>query len=229
MASISELMRLLQFGDSVLPVGSFSFSNGLETAVQQKIVHDTETLREFVTTVTNQAAQSDGIAVIQAHRAAVENDFSRILAADHAVHNRKLNEEMRTMTVRMGRKLAEMLVHVHPHPMIEQWLQAIRDKQAPGTYPVAQALATAALKLSEQDAFAVHQYGVASMILGSALRLMKIHYLDTQSILFQVNSTADDVYRKVADLDLNDMSVFAPQLDILNSIHIKARIRLFMN
>src|SRR6185295_16981502 len=36
---ITELMRVLQFGDSVLPVGAFSFSNGLESAIQHHLVH----------------------------------------------------------------------------------------------------------------------------------------------------------------------------------------------
>lgn len=229
MATISELMRVLQFGDSVLPVGSFSFSNGLESAVQQKIVHNEETLREFVTCVTAQSARSDGIAVLHAHRGALAGDFSRIVDVDHSVNNRKLNEEMRLMTVRMGRKLAEMLKHVHHHPIVEQWLAAILAKEAPGTYPVGQGIAAAVMNLGERDAFAVHQYGVAAMILGASLRLLKIHYLDVQSILFQVNSAADEAYQQVADLSLNDMAVFAPQLDILNSIHIKSRIRLFMN
>ena len=38
---------LLQFGDSMLPVGAFSFSNGLESAVQQGLVHDADTLRHL--------------------------------------------------------------------------------------------------------------------------------------------------------------------------------------
>jgi len=36
--SIARMMRVLQFGDSVLPVGSFSFSNALEPAVQEGVV-----------------------------------------------------------------------------------------------------------------------------------------------------------------------------------------------
>ena len=44
------------------------------------------------------------------------------------------------------------------------------------------------------DAFAVHQYGVASMMLGAALRLMKINYLDAQAILFEVNGDAEAAY-----------------------------------
>jgi len=37
---ITDLMRVLQFGDSVLPVGAFSFSSGLESAIQHHLVHD---------------------------------------------------------------------------------------------------------------------------------------------------------------------------------------------
>ena len=47
--SIDRIMRVLQFGDSLLPIGSFSFSNALESAVQQGVVRDTATLGEFVT------------------------------------------------------------------------------------------------------------------------------------------------------------------------------------
>ncbi|MES2794140.1 MAG: urease accessory UreF family protein, partial [Planctomycetota bacterium] len=119
-------MRALQFGDSMLPVGAFSFSNGLESAVQERVVHDLETLRQFVQTATEQAATGDGVAVLEAHRGARAQDLSRIIAADHAVYCRKLNEEARPMITRMGRKLAEMAIHVLPDaPLVENWLACI--------------------------------------------------------------------------------------------------------
>src|SRR5256885_17000289 len=99
MDSITEAMRLLQFGDSMLPVGSFSFSNGLEAAVAQRVVHDIASLRQFVGTALHQAATADGIALIEAHRGAGAVDIERVIAADRAVFERKLNEEMRTMTL----------------------------------------------------------------------------------------------------------------------------------
>ena len=88
MHSITDAMRLLQFGDSVLPVGSFSFSNGIEAAVQQRIVHDVASLRQFVETALHQSATSDGIALIDAHRAACAGDIQRIVRADRAVFER---------------------------------------------------------------------------------------------------------------------------------------------
>lgn len=229
MPTIPELMRVLQFGDSMLPVGSFSFSNGLEAAVQQKVVHDLESLRQFVQTAIRQAGRSDGIAVLEAFRAARAGDEGRVERADHALYNRKLNEEMRTMNVRMGRKLAEMAEHVFPSPLIERWLRSIKNGTTPGTYPIAQALVFAALELAEQDAFAVHQYGLASMMLGASLRLLKINYLDVQAILFAVNSEAEAAYQCVASCSLDEMASYAPVFDVLSAVHVQSTVRMFMN
>jgi urease accessory protein len=227
--TIPELMRILQFGDSVLPVGAFTFSNGLEAAVQTGLVHDLDTLRQFVQTAAEQAATGDGIAVLAAHRGALAGDFTRIVEADRAVFHRKLNEEMRTMTVRMGRKLAELTVHVLAAPGVGDWLAAIKQGETPGTYPIGQALVFAALGLAEQDAFAVHQYGVASMMLGAALRVLKISYLDAQAILFEVGSAAEAAYERAREATLEDMFAFAPVTDVLAAVHVKSKVRMFMS
>ncbi|MBL9122910.1 MAG: urease accessory protein UreF [Planctomycetaceae bacterium] len=222
-------MRVLQFGDSVLPVGAFSFSGGLESAVQLGAVRDLASLREFVQTAAEQAASGDGIALLHAQRAARAGDLGRIRRIDQSVLNRKLNEETRTMTVRMGRKLAELAEHVIPSDVVASWLAAIRAGETPGSYPVAQALVFAALQLGERDAFAAHLYGVTSMMISASLRLMKISYLDAQSILFEVNSWAHAAYEQVAAAALEDMQTFAPLADIAAAAHLKAEIRMFMN
>ncbi len=229
LSTISGLLQILQFGDSVLPVGSFSFSNGLESAIQQGIVFDLDSLRQFVDVAAEQSARCDGIAVLHAHRAATEANLAEVIRADWAVHNRKLNEEMRIMTVRMGQKLAELATHVVSAPLIEHWLADIRLGKTPGTYPVAQALIFAHLALSEKEAFASHQYGLVSMMLGAALRLMKLHYRDSQAILFEINSRAELLYEHVATASLDDMAVFAPLMDILAAVHVQAHVRMFMN
>jgi urease accessory protein len=229
MASITELVRLLQFGDSMLPVGAFSFSNGLESAIGERVVHDPATLRQFVLTAAHQAASSDGIALLVAHRAARAGNMDRIAAADRAVQQRKLNEEMRTMTARMGRKLVEMADHVVRGPLITDWLQRVQGGETPGTFPVGLALVFASLGLPEREAFAAHQYGVATMMLGASLRLMKLHYLEGQAILFEINATVEEAYSRVATASLDDMATFAPTWDILAAIHVRSHVRIFMN
>ncbi|BAH31000.1 urease accessory protein UreF [Rhodococcus erythropolis PR4] len=222
-------MRMMQFSDSMFPVGSFSFSNGLESAVAQGIVTGGPSLREFVLSAAHQGATCDGIAVLAAHRGATAGDFSAILAADHAVIERKLNEEARTMSTRMGKKLAELGGRLAGETLFNKWLAAIASGETPGTYPVGLGIAFAEMGSPEEDAFTVNQYGVAMTLLGAALRIVRVDHLTTQEILFEVNQSAGREYAAVRDYGLDDMSNFAPMIDILAAVHVKAHVRMFMN
>lgn len=231
--SLLDWLRVLQFGDSTLPIGAFSFSHGLESAIANGVVHDRNTLQDFVQTALEQAATSDGIALLCAWRAAAAGDLSDVLAADSHVFNRKLNEEVRMMTVRTGKKLMTMALRAISDetatPLLDDWRHQIEEKKTPGTFPVCLAVVFAALQLPPESALMVHQYGVAMAILGAALRLMKVDHLETQSILFQVNKGIELTWRTVEKKTLDDMASFAPTIDLLAAIHVKAHVRLFMN
>jgi urease accessory protein len=225
----SHLVRMLQFGDSMLPVGAFSFSGGLESAIQKRVVTDASTLHAFTRTAVEQAARGDGIAVLVAHRAAAAGDLDKLARIDAFVYARKLSSENRAMTVRMGKKFAELAVEVTAAPLLRAWLERIAAGNTPGCYPVALAANFAAQGLAAREAFVVHQYGVASMILGAALRLMKISHVDTQRMLYRLNSEITDAYEVASRSGLADMAGYAPLTEILAAVHVKAHVRLFMN
>lgn len=215
-------MRVLQLADSALPVGSFSFSHGLETAVATGRVKTPADLEAFVTQLVQIAAATDGIALLHAWR-------GQWREADQAAYNRKLNEETRQMSVRMGKKLAEIAPQLGPAPTVQTWLEAIQAGHTPGTWPAGQGLLAKDLELTEEEAFAVHQYGVASAVLGASLRLMRIDHRDTQGILARVNQRAQQDYERMRAAKLQDMAAYAPVLDILAAVHVQAHVRLFMN
>ena len=224
-----HLARLMQFADSTLPIGSFAFSNGLESALQTQVVTDPASLRDFVEVAMRQAARMDGVAMLHAHRAAVAGDYAGVLIADTELGCRRVGEEQQMMTLRMGKKFAELALKISSFPLLERWLKDIRSEATPGCFPVGQAIAFAQLGADEAEAFVVHQYGVASMILGAALRLMRIDHLDTQRILFSVQQRVQDEYQAIRDLSLDEMSVFAPVFDVLVAHHTTTHVRLFMN
>jgi len=224
-----RLGRLLQFSDSTLPVGSFAFSNGLESALQTGIVTDRASLQEFVSLVVRQASRMDGVAALHAYRAACDGDVGAIRAADEALWQRRVGEEQRTMLARMGRKFAELALKIAEFPQLATWLGDIRAGVTPGCYPVGQALGLAQLGASEREAFVLHQYGAASMVLSAAIRLMKIDHLDTQRILYNIQSRLDDDYKRVRSLSLEEMAGFAPIFDVLVAHHETTQVRLFMN
>jgi urease accessory protein len=67
------------------------------------------------------------------------------------------------------------------------------------------------------------------MILSAALRLMKVSHVDTQRILYRLDTGADAAYEAAAAARLEDMAGFAPLAEILAAVHVKAHVRLFMN
>src|SRR5215510_11039689 len=223
------LARALQFGDSMFPIGGFSFSSGLESAIQKSVVIDAATLRAFTRTAVEQAARGDGIALIHAHRAAAAGDIDALIRIDEQATARKLSEEMRTMSLRMGKKFTEMGVLMIGAPLLCRWRDCISTSATPGCYPVALAINFSVQKLPALGAFIVHQYGVAAAILGAALRLMKISHVETQKILYELSGRAEAAHEIAAAARLSDMSGYAPLTEILAAVHAKAHVRLFMS
>ncbi len=225
----TRLLRVLQFGDSMFPVGGFTFSSGVESAIQTGVVADVATLHAFTRTAVEQSARGDGIALIAAHRAAAAGDVERLIRVDEEVYARKLSAETRAMSTRLGKKFTEMGVRVVGAPLLHEWRSCIESARTPGCYPVALAVTFAAQGLPALDAFVVHQSAVAATILGAALRLMKVSHVDTQAILFDLNGRIEVAYEIASAARLSDMSAFAPVSDILAAVHARAHVRLFMS
>lgn len=222
-------MHLLQFTDSTFPVGTFSFSNGLETASYERIVTNAATLEEFTRSQALQAAFSDGVAAIHTHRAFLDGDYDKIAYIDRYLMMFKMNAEARLMLSRMGKKLAELAVKLFDNEIISRWLADIKEEKAPGSYPVAQGIVFAAAGIPEKDLFCSHQYGITNMVLSAALRCVKVSHYDTQLILSRLAGGAEDLYEEARQMDLEEMNAFYPELDILASLHEKGKMRMFMN
>lgn len=199
--SMTTNLLLLQMTDSTFPVGTFSFSNGLGTASHLGIVKNADTLEQFTRSVALQAAYSDGVAALIAHRAALKGDLEGVEQIDRGLMLFKMNDEARMMLQRMGKKLAELTVKLFPeYELAARWLESIRQGKSPGSYPVAQAVAFAAGGLDAEQLFASHQYGVINMVLSAALRCVRVSHYDTQLILKRLCAEAPALYAEASQM-----------------------------
>lgn len=223
-------MQLLQMSDSAFPVGTFSFSNGLETAAYEKFVTDASSLHEYSASIARQGAFTDGIAALHAHRETVKGNIEAVKKIDARLMMCKLNDEARLMLVRMGKKLSELAVRLLPdNEFASSWLSAINEGKTAGSYPVTQGIVFALRGLDEEALFASHQYGVINMVLGAALRCVRVSHYDTQRILDELMSEVPLMYEQASTLSIDDMNCFVPEMDIFASLHEKGAMRMFMN
>lgn len=224
---VTTAFRLMQLCDSALPVGGFSFSCALESAVEQGVVSDVVTLEEYAATVVKQTLRSDGVAALHAFRNADRMD--ELLRADELLYARKVAHEWRTMSCRMGRKLAELGTGLLPEGMMSRWLKEIASAHTAGCNAISQGLLFSLCGADEEALFAATGYGAAVMITGAALRLMRVSHHDAQRILFALGQRVETEFREVKNWNIEDMQGFAPQLDVLSSLHERGRQRMFMS
>ena len=252
---ILSLVRLMQFGDSMLPTGAFAFSSALEAAAQTGVVHDVRTLQQYVVSALRQASTGDAVGLVFAMRALAadpvsaggevsERTLTRLRDVDSALFRRKLPEEFRDMMTKTGCKLAELGAKTAPSPLLSRWLSQISTGSTPGSYPVSLAVLFAATAFAGkpvrgadgreeealfQEALTVYFYGVAMGILNASLRLMRVTHLDAQAVLYRTSALFEPLCERALSTPLERMTGYAPMTEILSAVHARSRVRLFMS
>ncbi len=226
---ISRLLRLMQYGDSALPIGGFSFSGGVESAVASGMLRGTDELESYLHQSLRSVALTDGLASLHAHRATMAENIDTIDDIDCKLYHTKLLAENRQMSLRLGSRLLSLARST----LESEWLTAYSDEVAQGrayaTYAVVLAATLAEVGVDEQGLWSALMAGTENMVLGAALRTMRVTHIETQAIIHRSASYIERLYAEAVELRLEDMQSFAPIMEIVATLHERGNERLFMN
>ncbi|UKA12002.1 urease accessory protein UreF [Photobacterium damselae] len=226
---LTHLLQLCQFSDSALPIGSFAFSNGLESAIQLKVVTDEKSLNDYIMVCLKKNASLDGVYINDAHQAAKKGNIQRLIEIENSYRTKIIGKEQQLMTNRVGQKLATLFLNINDSELLDEYLHLHKDNKDNLSHAIIHSIICSELSLSQEETFALYHYGIASMILSAAVRLMRIDHYQTQRILFEVNKNVDDFYAASRRLTLDDTHSFSPMFDCLVAHHVDAHLRMFMN
>lgn len=226
---MAHMMHLLQLSDSALPVGMFSFSAGLESAVTEGLVADRTTLRSFIYDAVERTLHSDCIVALAAHRASRSGNYALLRYINEVAELTLLSDERRLMSQRMGRKLLQLATEITQHRTILAWANATNRDNITPSLAATQGVIFAAAGLGERQMTSSLLYSAASMILGAALRLMRISHIETQRILYAIGSESGELFDRIVDSDIDDVCSFAPQTELCTSLHERGTNRMFMS
>ena len=216
----APLLQLIWLASPALPIGGFSYSEGMESAVDCGLVSNEQTAASWLVDQLHLSlARADLAVAAQAIPAWRDNDLARIDQLDAWVLQTRETSEMRQQTQQMGRSLVEWLKAVQPEV-------AARAPQ-PLTYPVAFALAAWASQASTRDSLLAFAFGWAENMMQAALKSVPLGQGAGQRILGRLAKeipAAVDVALALAD---DERQAFSPMLAILSARHETQYSRLF--
>lgn len=106
----TELARLLQLASPALPVGAFSYSQGLEAAVEAGIVHDRESAQQWIADVLRLSlARMEAPILVRLIDAWRAGDRAAAARWNEEFLASRETQELRAETVQMGYSLRMLL------------------------------------------------------------------------------------------------------------------------
>ncbi len=222
--SASSLLQLIWLASPALPVGGFSYSEGLEMAVERAGVTTESAASDWLTDQLHLSLTRADLAVIaQAIPAWRRADLPRIEQLNAWVLQTRETSELRAQAEQMGRSLLEWLRNHDgasaPH------IEACAAMQP--TWPVAFALAASPTSASVRDCLLTYAFGWAENMMQAAIKSVPLGQSAGQRILARLSREIPAAVHVALELQDDDRQAFAPMLAILSSQHETQYSRLF--
>lgn len=209
-----------------LPVGGFSYSEGLEAAVDRGLVASEAQARDWLCDQLELSlARSELPVVAHAMTAWRRRDLPRIVELNDWVTHTRETHEMRQQSAQMGRSLGEWLRH-SPEAGDSRMPQLLSLQPAPN-WPVAFALAAALTRATPADALLACAFGWAENMTQAAIKAVPLGQVAGQRMLQALSDRIPDVVARALAVTDAQRQAHAPMLAILGARHEEQYSRLF--
>ena len=218
------LLRLLQLASPALPVGGFSYSEGLEAAVTHGLVHDEASAQVWLLDQLHLVQSRGELAVLAlAIPAWQKHDIARLKQLNDWVLQTRETFEMRLQTEQMGRSL---LIWLRNQASAEPTRMATCDNLSP-TWPMAFALALSTHAIPVREGLMAAAFGWAENMVQAAIKSVPLGQLSGQRILAALSNNIPMAVDHAMQLPLEQCQAFSPRLAILSARHETQYSRLF--
>jgi urease accessory protein len=225
MSTDLALARLLQLASPALPVGAYSYSQGLEAAVEAGLVRDTASARAWIGDVLAYAvARLEAPVWWRLHAAWSISDLKGVAHWNDIFRSTRESAELRAETLQMGYSLQELLLEIgefEDEPLLQ--LRGITDI----TFPAAFAFAVVQWQIPARSALIAYLWAWLENQVMAALKSVPLGQTDGQRLLLALAALLPGVADVACALADDDLCNYTPGFAILCSQHEAQYSRLF--
>ena len=219
------LTRLLQLASPTLPVGAYSYSQGLEYAIEEGTVTDERSAQEWISDVLAFSLGSfEAPLLYRMSGALAGDDYAELAGLNTLFRSGRETAELRAETLQMGHALNALLKNL---PTCSD--QALVKLHGIGalTYPAAYAFAAHQMGIDREAALVAYLWSWLENQVMAALKAVPLGQSAGQRILAHIGGDLPDIAQRATRLGDDELTNFAPGLAIASSRHETQYSRLF--
>jgi urease accessory protein len=220
------LYRLLAWLSPAYPIGGFSYSHGIETAIEEGLVINRASLVAWLQTVLGAGTgRVDGALFAAAWRAAEARDWPAFDAVAGRAAAWRGTSEMALESRQQGGSFLSITRTAWPHPDLDAAHARLNGEIA---LPVAVALAAAVHGIATEAALEGYLHAFTANLISAAVRAVPLGQSDGQIALASLEGAVQKaVEAALAVTDLDDVGTATPLLDWCSMRHETQYTRLF--
>lgn len=224
MLSDALLQPLLAWISPSYPIGAFTYSHGLESAVDDGRTRTAETIVDYVEAVLSRGGGwVDSVLFVHAWRLAQEpKDFDALCELATVFRG---SSETLLESSQQGRSFLQVTRKAWPHPMLDDFAQRWGNK--PIAHCMVMALACAAHGLPLSTSLHAFMHGIATNLVSAGVRLVPLGQTDGQIAIARLCQKIPAIADRALICELDDLGTAAPLLEMASMHHETLYTRLF--
>jgi urease accessory protein len=223
--SFFSLLSLLQLASPALPVGAYSYSEGLEMLVERSIITSEKTLQDWIEQeLAEGAIYLDGAVMVRALNAANTGNWLRVEEWNAWSSASRETEELREQSLQMGNALLRLLLALLPGDNRET-ITSLAEGNC--NFAVAFALAASYWQIAPEVALLGYLQSWSSNVIGAGVKLIPLGQTAGQQVLFNLQSHLVAAVERILTVKDDELSSCTWGLSLASMQHETQYSRLF--
>jgi len=221
----AALYRLMTWLSPAFPVGAFSYSSGIEWAVEAGDIVDAASLRDWLASMlADGAGFCDGVFLAHAHRAASRPDHAGLREIAELAAAFVPSRERQLETSTQGRAFIEIARAAWNGAGLDPMVSACDGAMV---YPVAVGLVSSAHAIPLAPTMHAFLHALASNWISAGARLVPLGQTDSQRVLASLEPVVISTGKRALQASLDDLGSATFRADLAGMRHETQYTRLF--
>jgi urease accessory protein len=228
-----DLYHLLHLSDSLLPIGAFTQSYGLETYVQKGLLHDGSSALDYIQqAVRSRMLYNDFLPMKLAYEYTEQEDLINLKQLDTLLTVSNIPRECREGSIKLCSRLLKIVglfESLEDSDLLASYRESIASKEVFGHYAIGFGLSGCLLGISKNQLLTAFIFNGVSAMVNNCVKLIPLGQLEGQKLLHTMTHGVDDLINQLEVLERSDVGMCFPGFELRAIQHEQLYSRLYMS